>query len=187
MPFLMTKNLPRYECLLTAAQEMPDLDPSACAVFLLLLRAGDEVFSVVERNLLRHHISQGRFSVLMQLWGGSIARKTVERGECHPSGPRSPAELADAAGVTRATMTGLVDTLERDGFVKRVPDPEDRRMMSVVLTTKAEQFLHGMLPAHFQLMATLMRTLDESERQTLVKLLNKVIEQATRISAVPAA
>ena len=184
----MTKNLPRYECLLTAAQEMPDLDPSACAVFLLLLRAGDEVFSVVERNLLRHHVSQGRFSVLMQLWGGSVARRTeAARGDCHPAGPRTPAELADAAGVTRATMTGLIDTLERDDFVKRVPDPKDRRMLSVVLTAKAERFLHGMLPAHFQLMAALMCTLDESERRTLGKLLNKVVEQATRLSAESAA
>jgi len=43
MPFLMIKNLPRYECLLAAAKEFPDLDPWACAVYLHLLRAGDEV------------------------------------------------------------------------------------------------------------------------------------------------
>ncbi len=38
------------------------------------------------------------------------------------------------AGVTRATMTGLIDTLERDGLVMREPDPVDRRMMFVQLT-----------------------------------------------------
>jgi DNA-binding MarR family transcriptional regulator len=183
----MTKNTPRYECLLTAAKEFPELDPSACAVFLLLLRAGDEVFHLMERNLIRHNISQGRFGVLMQLWGGAVARKTAGAGDrCLSSGPRTPAELAGAAGVTRATMTGLVDTLERDGLVNRIPDPEDRRMMSVVLTAKAKRFLHGMLPAHFQLMAALMRTLNESERQALVNLLNKVVAQAIKISARPA-
>jgi hypothetical protein len=75
-------------------------------------------------------------------------------------------------------MTGLVDTLERDGLVRRVPDKEDRRMMSVVLTPKARQFLSDMLPGHFQLMAALTSTLSESERQTLVALLNKIIERA---------
>jgi DNA-binding MarR family transcriptional regulator len=185
MPFLMIKNLPRYECLLAAANEFPDLDPWACAVYLHLLRAGDEVFEVAEQNLNRHAISPGRFGVLMLLWGGAHARDP-EGGNaddlCLPPGPRSPAELADAAGVTRATMTGLVDTLERDGLVRRVPDKEDRRMMSVVLTPKARQFLSDMLPGHFQLMAALTSTLSEPERQTLVALLNKIIERAVAIT-----
>ena len=181
MPFLMIKNLPRYECLLAAAKEFPDLDPWACAVYLHLLRAGDEVFEVAERNLNRHDISSGRFGVLMLLWGGARSRNPEGNGDddpCLAPGPRTPAKLADAAGVTRATMTGLVDTLERDGLVRRVPDKEDRRMMSVVLTPKARQFLSDMLPGHFQLMAALTSTLSESERQTLVALLNKVIERA---------
>ena len=181
MPFLMVKNLPRYECLLEAAKETPELDPWACAVFLHLLRAGDEVFGVAERNLARHGISSGRFGVLMLLWGGSRARNSgrpCAADDCLPPRPRTPAELADAARVTRATMTGLIDTLERDGFVRRVPNPEDRRMLSVVLTAKAEKFLREMLPGHFKLMAALTCKLNERERQTLVGLLNKIIEQA---------
>ena len=37
-------------------------------------------------------------------------------------GPQTPAELAEKAGVARATITGLVDTLERDGIGRRVFD-----------------------------------------------------------------
>lgn len=188
MPFLMLKNLPRYECLLEAAKEFPELDPSACAAFLGLLRAGDEIFGVAERNLIRHNISQGRFAVMMLLWGGAGTRQAGGAvAPCLPPSPRTPAELAEAAGVTRATMTGLIDTLERDGFVKRMPDPEDRRMMSVVLTGKAQQFLRDLLPGHFQLMAALMRPLDETERQTLVQLLSKIVEQVANVSAEPVA
>src|SRR5947209_3818186 len=115
MPLLLLKDLPRYECLLEGAKEFPELDPSACEAFLHVLRTGDEVFSVAERNLAAHNISQGRFGVLMLLWGSSQRRAASNGGPCGPS-PRTPAELADAAGVTRATMTGLVDTLERDGL-----------------------------------------------------------------------
>jgi len=186
MPFLMLKDLPRYECLLDAAKQFPDLDPSATAVFLHLLRAGDEVFGLAERNLARHDVSPGRFGVLMLLWHGAHDHEAGPGG--NGSGlpaPRTPAELADAAGVTRATMTGLIDTLERDGLVKRVPDPADRRTMSVVLTSQATRFLRNLLPGHFQLMAALTGMLTESERQTLVRLLNKIIEQATKISARP--
>jgi DNA-binding MarR family transcriptional regulator len=99
-----------------------------------------------------------------------------------PSGPRTPAELADAAGVTRATMTGLIDTLERDGYVRREPDPYDRRMMSVRLTAKGERFLGDFLPGHFKLISGLMAPLNESERKVLVRLLGKIQKQAATLA-----
>src|SRR5437867_3569885 len=115
MPLLLLKNLPRYECLLEASREFPDLDPSATDVFLNLLRSGDEAFRVVETHLATHGLTQGRFGVLMALWGS--CRRAGDR-----IAPLSPAELAERTGVTRATITGLVDTLERDGLVTRTPD-----------------------------------------------------------------
>ncbi len=183
MPLLLLKDLPRYECLLEGAKEFPALDPSACEAFLHLLRTGDEVFSVAERNLANHNISHGRFGVLMLLWGSSQRRGEAPAQSGCMAGPRTPAELADAAGVTRATMTGLVDTLERDGFVRREPDPDDRRMMSVRLTPKGEAFLHELLPTHFQIMAKLMAPLSETERKTLVALLTKILQCASDLSA----
>lgn len=183
MPLLLLKDLPRYECLLESAKTFPELDPSACEAFLHLLRTSDEVFGVSERYLADHNISQGRFGVLMLLWKGGQRRDASASDDmCAPS-PRTPAELADAAGVTRATMTGLIDTLERDGLVRREPDPNDRRMMSVRLTTRAETYLKQMLPGHFQTMARLMAPLSESERKTLVRLLTKVLQCASEIAA----
>jgi DNA-binding MarR family transcriptional regulator len=176
MPHLLLKDLPRYECLLEAAKEFPDLDPSAAEAYLHLLRTGDEVFAVADRNLADNNISHGRFGVLMLLWRSTQPRaaKLMGADDCNCGGPRTPAELADAAGVTRATMTGLIDTLERDGFVKREPDPDDRRMMSVRLTAKGDRFLNDFLPGYFKAIAGLMTPLSESERKTLVRLLGKV-------------
>jgi DNA-binding MarR family transcriptional regulator len=184
MPYLLLKDLPRYECLLEAAKEFPDLDPSAVEAFLHLLRTGDEVFGVTDHNLAEHNISHGRFGVLMLLWRSVQPRVAVLMGadECIP-GPRTPAELAEAAGVTRATMTGLIDTLERDGFVKREPDPDDRRMMSVRLTPAGVRFLMEFMPGHFQLVRTVMSSLSETERKTLVGLLGKIQRQAALMNA----
>ena len=181
MPLLMLKELPRYDCLLKAAEKYPGLDPSATAALLHLLRTGDEVFGVIERNLAEHRLSQGRFGVLMLLLK-SADHAPEEPGCAASAGPRTPAELADAAGVTRATMTGLIDTLERDGLVRRVPDPKDRRTMSVRLTPKGERFLHKLLPSHFQLMAELMQPLAESERKTMVRLLTKLLSHASALA-----
>ena len=184
MPYLLLKDLPRYECLLEAAKEFPDLDPSAAEAFLHLLRTGDEVFGHTDRNLSDHNISHGRFGVMMLLWRSVQPRAATLLGaEACVSGPRTPAELADAAGVTRATMTGLIDTLERDDFVKREPDPNDRRMMSVRLTPAGERFLSEFLPGHFQAIASLMSPLSETERKTLVHLLSKVQQHASTLNA----
>jgi len=183
MPHLLLKDLPRYECLLEAAREFPDLDASAAEAFMHLLRTGDDVFAITERNLADHAISHGRFGVLMLLWRGGQPRVgksgSAEKDIC--GGPRTPAELAEAAGVTRATMTGLVDTLERDGLVRREPDPDDRRMMSVRLTGKGERFLHGLLPSHFKVIAEMMAPLSENERRTLVRLLGKIQQHAVAL------
>ena len=170
MPLLMLKDLPRYECLLEASREYPDLDPSAAEVFLHLLRSGDEAFRVVESHLAQHDISQGRFGVLMALWGN--------RHRTGSEQPLTPAKLAERTGVTRATITGLVDTLERAGLVTRKPHPEDRRMMSVGLTRRGEKVLGRILPEHFRQMAWLMEPLGESERKTFVRLLTKVLHRA---------
>jgi DNA-binding MarR family transcriptional regulator len=178
MPLLMLKNLPRYECLLEAAREFPSLDPSATEVFLHLLRSGDEAFRVIETHLAKHDITQGRFGVLMALWG-----------QCQREGdnvPLSPAEIADRTGVTRATVTGLIDTLERAGLVARTPHSDDRRMTSVVITAKGDKLLKKILPEHFRQMAWLMEPLNESERKLFVRLLIKVLTRAAEHGAAGA-
>jgi DNA-binding MarR family transcriptional regulator len=183
MPHLMLKDLPRYECLLEAAREFPELDPSAAEAYLHLLRTADDVFALSEIRLAAHGISQGRFGVLMLLWRCAEPRTGDVPITQPPCGPRTPAELADAAGVTRATMTGLIDTLERDGYVVREPDPSDRRMLLVRLTRKAENFLTRFLPIHFRGASEVMGALTESERKTLVRLLGKIQQQ---VSSLPA-
>jgi DNA-binding MarR family transcriptional regulator len=176
MSLLFLKTLPRYECLLEASRQFPDLDPSACVAFLNLLRAGNEAFQMAETYLAGHYLSPGRFTVLMLL---------LDKSKNCPH-PRTPAELADLSGVTRATMTGLIDTLERDDFVKREPNPTDRRMMSVNLTAKGQALLNAILPGHFKRMAELMRPLSEDDRKTLVRLLNKILQQSATLSPEPA-
>jgi DNA-binding MarR family transcriptional regulator len=170
MPHLMLKDLPRYECLLEAAREFPDLNPSATEAFLHVLRTGDEAFRVAEQHLAEHDITHGGFGVLMALWG-----------QCQREGretPLSPAEIAERTGVTRATVTGLVDTLERAELVARSPHSDDRRMTSVILTEKGENLLRRILPAHFRQMSWLLGGLNENERRTLVRLLTKVLSRA---------
>jgi len=170
---LVLKDLPRYECLVEASKQFPDLQPAACEAFMHLIRAGEEVIRVMNAHFTAHNITQGRFLVMMLLM-----EKT---GEC--ARPTTPAELADHASVSRATITGLLDTLERDGFVSRERDPADRRQMSVHLTPKGQEFMHGILPGHFRLITQLMGNLAGGEQQALSRLLTKVSMQALSLAS----
>jgi len=79
-------------------------------------------------------------------------------------------------------MTGLIDTLERDGLVHRDADLTDRRRLSVSLTKKGDAFIKALLPVHFRRIAELMSPLSENERKALVRLLNKIIEQTAALT-----
>jgi DNA-binding MarR family transcriptional regulator len=160
MPLLMLKDLPRFECLLKAAERYPSLDPRAFEVFLHLLRTGDAAFADVDEFLRKSETSQGRFTVL------TLLDRTGE--------PLTPAELAEEASVTRATMTGLLDTLEKDQLVARAPDLTDRRTIKVTLTAKGAEFVARLLPEYCGLVSAIVAPLSDSERTHLVRLLQKI-------------
>jgi hypothetical protein len=46
-------------------------------------------------------------------------------------GPATPGWLAEKTGLTTGAVTGMIDRLERAGYVTRVPDPNDRRRVIV--------------------------------------------------------
>jgi DNA-binding MarR family transcriptional regulator len=106
-------------------------------------------------------MSQGKFTVLMLL------NRTPEQGV-------NPSELADRAGVTRATMTGLLEGLEREKLISRHGDRSDRRRAVVRMTPAARQFMDNLLPDYYTRIHELMIDLSEEEKRTLTHLLNKL-------------
>ena len=61
---------PREQVVLTT---LAKVDPAAVESFLTLLRVGSDVLAAWEKYLAGHHISQGRFTVLMLLIGLLLA------------------------------------------------------------------------------------------------------------------
>lgn len=56
-----------------------------------------------------------------------------------------PSELAAKTAQDRATTTGLLDRLEKDGWIERKPDKKDRRSLRIYLTTKSLKHREGIL------------------------------------------
>ena len=63
------------------------------------------------------------------------------------AGPMTPGELSTRAGLTSGPTTRLIDRLERAGYVRRGPAPDDRRKVIVELVAKPAGLDEVMAPA----------------------------------------
>lgn len=61
----------------------------------------------------------------------------------HRAGPRTQRELSELLKCTPRNVTGLVDALERTGFVERTPHPSDRRAIVVRLSGEGQTLIEG--------------------------------------------
>ncbi len=111
-------------------------------------------------RLAPHGLSEGRFIVLFLLHGAG--------------GTLPPHELAERAGVTRATISGLLDGLQREGLLQRRHDADDGRRLQVVLTPRGRRLAEELFNQHTQWIGGLFNSLDTSEQAQLSKLLAKV-------------
>jgi DNA-binding MarR family transcriptional regulator len=152
---------PRFDQLQAIARRFPQIDAQSLATSVALLRLSTSLSSALDQQYARHGIARGRFHVLMLLY------KAEGEG-------LTPHELADLAAVTRAAMTGLIDTLREAQLVSCVDDPLDRRTYRVFLTDEGHRFLKKMLPDHFRRMSALVGGLSLQEKRSLVKMLEKV-------------
>lgn len=84
-------------------------------------------------------------------------------------------ELARRAAVEQPTMAATLKRMERDGFVRRQPDPADKRSALVWLTDLAIQHLAGVEATVSELNELSMAALDPAERQALLWQLLQVI------------
>jgi DNA-binding MarR family transcriptional regulator len=77
---------------------------------------------------------RGQLALLNHQVGAHLELKDVDL-DCldliSRHGPLNPSALARRAGLHPATMTGILDRLERGGWISRDRDPEDRRAVAV--------------------------------------------------------
>lgn len=99
--------------------QTPDANVTATEAVMNTIRTADMLFDRIGRLLRPLNVSAA---------GGLVLGLLRDRGAM------SPSELGDRLIVTRATVTGLLDSLERHGFVSRTANPVDRRSLVVDIT-----------------------------------------------------
>jgi DNA-binding MarR family transcriptional regulator len=101
-------------------------------------------------------------------------------------GPQMMSGLGGILGVTARNVTTLVDGLERDGAVRRVPHPTDRRATMVELTRSGLATVERLFDPFVQTVSGLFKELSKGDRHELVRLLEAVAAILQRRTAVEA-
>jgi DNA-binding MarR family transcriptional regulator len=155
---------PKAEVLRKIAQRYPEVEPDAVQVLINIDRVSAAGQCVASQFLEPYGLSEGRFYVLACLLTEELLDAPAP----------SPSEIAEHLGVTRATITGLLDGLERDGFLERRHDSRDRRALTIHMTEKTRRFLDEFIPEHSRRINALMADLSADDRRQLIALLSKI-------------
>lgn len=146
-----------------------EADPRAVLVAVRLLATGTQLGQATEAHFSRFGLSTGRYRLLADL------------EDC--DGEKSPSQLASSLGVTRATVTGLIDGLEQEGLVCRRASAEDGRAIVVVLTARGAQKLREMAPTHFSRLQAMVNVLSPDERTVFLDLLGRISQGIEALNA----
>ena len=131
------------------------------------MRAGYAFIALVNKTLRQHDLSAAGRETLAVLDGAD--------------GPLSPGVIAERLIVTAATMTSVVDTLERRGMVERTIDKADRRRQLVSITPAGREAVDAFLPQIVTLQTELMRSFTEDERAQLTSYLDRMREAQSEL------
>ena len=88
---------------------------------------------------------------------------------------RSAGELARRAELTSGAMTSRLDALEKEGLVRRLRDPDDRRSVLVELTEKGRKTHEQAMGIQAEKERLLAEALTEREKEDLNSLLRRVM------------
>ncbi len=156
-----SRMLPDRQTIQRMADLYPEIDVPSVEVCLALLDTSTAFYDFVDSYLAPYKLSRGGFTILAQLVAA------LEDGLL-------PSEFAERAGVTRASVTSLLDRLERDKLINRQPHLTDRRMLTVYLTDEGRELMNKVLPLHFAYINAWMSDLSTHEKQISIELLTKL-------------
>lgn len=144
-----------------AAMSTPDADGLLAEQLLRLTR---RVHRIQKRHLERCGL------------GVTPARFRLLRVLAQYGSPPSMADLARRLEVVPRAVTTLVDGLEAGGTVRRVPDPDNRRVIRIELTDEGRRILKELRRARRLAAEEILAPLDPGQREALGTLLTALMD-----------
>lgn len=140
--------------------KMATRDHASNDILAMLGTVGHTIGSHHDMVLKNHKLSAAKLGVLRQL---------ILAGEPLPLG-----QLAARLTCVRSNITQLVDRLEQDGFVKRLPDSDDRRCLRAAITEEGRRRYAAGVKAQVEVQRQWLENLSAQEQAELATLLAKL-------------
>jgi len=95
-------------------------------------------------------------------------------------GAATPGRLAEVTGLTTGAITGVIDRLERAGWVRREPDPTDRRRVLVKHVPERSGEIYPYYESLVAQMNALFAHLDDGDLARLLDLFHRFNDVVAR-------
>ena len=151
--------LPTRDMLRRMSHELSDeTDVEGIELMLNLLTAADGVRSRVSAQLAAFDLSEGKFSLLMALFG---------------EGPMGTLKLSERIGVKPSTVSVMVKRMTADAepLVAVAAGEADRRERVIALTSAGRRRVEAVLPGHLAALRRFSSQFQADERENLIRLL----------------
>ena len=152
--------------------EYPGGDATCTEAYASLCRTGEALLGELDRRIATtFDIPQAAATALAVIDGAAA--------------PLTPSQVSDRVLVASATMTATLDLLEYRGWIRRIPNPADRRSVLIEITPAGRATADQLLPGIRTIEKTILSALTPDERAHLLDLLSKVLARATEVAAKP--
>jgi DNA-binding MarR family transcriptional regulator len=149
-------------------KEFPGASRLSAQVFRELEEVGGLAEALIASVARRHGLSHAALNALAVIEGNGA--------------PMAAGAVGTYMHITSGTMTSVLDTLERNGYIRRLTDPDDRRRVLVDVTPEAQAVLDRLLPEVVQTTTTVMAGFGDKELTSFLGTLARIRDA---IAAVP--
>ena len=81
--------------------------------------------------------------------------------------------------ISNPTVTGIIDRLEKSGYVKRIPSKEDRRVTNIAVTRKGEKLVCDFLKNITKKWETLLLKLPYDDQENWLRIFRNIVKGLT--------
>ncbi len=153
-------------------EEYPGADRTCTEAYASVCRTGEALLGELDRHV--------RLTL-----GFSQPAATAPAVIDGAAAPLTPSQVSDRVLIPSATVTATLDQLEHRGWIRRIPNPGDRRSTLIEITPDGKAVADQLLPGIRTLEKTVLSALTADERGQLLDLLGKILGRAAEVAAVP--
>jgi DNA-binding MarR family transcriptional regulator len=150
--------------------EYPDADVTCTEAYATLCRTGESLLGELDRCIAASFDMPQAAATALAVIDGATTLLT-------------PSNVSDRVLVASATMTATLDLLEHRGWIRRIPNPGDRRSVLIEITPEGRAAADQLLPGIRTVERSILSALTDDERSCLLDLLSKVLARAADVAA----